>query len=88
MGAMLFLHIAEDLDLLASQLFSPTQKFAGAAFNQSRAADVGEDVTFDTDKIEVGFAGDFERGFICSFEQLNPNRPLKTVSQFPSDLFQ
>ena len=38
---------------------------AGTPFDQTCATDMREDVTFNAQKIEAGFSGNFEGGLIC-----------------------
>ena len=68
--AMLFLHVAENFDLSTNSF--RRRKSLPAQPSMSPAPPMcGEDVTFNAQKIEVGFTGDFQGGFICGFEHLN-----------------
>src|SRR4051812_17272493 len=84
---MFFLHIAENLDLLAAQFLTPTQKLARAALNNSCPTDVSEDVTFNAQKIEISCGGNFQGRFVCSFEHLNADWPREPGSDFSGDPF-
>ena len=84
-GAMLLLHVAEDLDVLAAQLLALAQESARAAFDQPRPADVGEDVAFDAQEVEVGLVRDFQRGLVGGFEHLDADRPGEAAAHFRGD---
>ena len=57
------------------KLLALAQDSARAAFDQPRPADVGKDVAFDAQEVEVGLVRDFERRLVGGFEHLDADRP-------------
>ena len=54
------LQIGENFDVFASEFLSFAQELAGAPFDDAGPPDMGEDVAFDTEEIEVGGMRDFK----------------------------
>ncbi len=74
---MFLFHIAKEPNMFASQRFAPAQQLARATFNEASASDMGEDITFHADEIEVDIAGDFQRRFIGSLKHLQTDGTTK-----------
>src|SRR5678815_5410402 len=79
-GAVLLFDIAEDFDVFTTEFLAEAKEFSSASLNQSCAADVRENKSFDTDEIKAGGASDFQGRFIGSFEHLETDRAVETLA--------
>jgi hypothetical protein len=77
MRAMFLFNVSEDFDMFDAKLPAQAQQFARAALDQPRSADVREDVSFHSQKIEVGPGGNFQRRFIRCFQHLDADRSVE-----------
>ena len=64
-----------------------SEQSACAAFDQAGAANMRENVAFHSKKIEIGLAGDLQRGLIGGFEHLDADRTVEAISRLFGDAF-
>ena len=83
--AMLFVHVAEDLDVSAAELRTFSKQRARTAFDEACATNMRENVTFHSKKIEIGLGGDLQGGLIGGFEHLDADRTIEAFSRLFRD---
>ena len=73
--------------MLGAQFLAPAQDSARAAFDQPGAADVGKDIAFDAQEVEVGLVRDLQRRVVGSFEHLDADGAVELAAHGDGDLF-